>query len=1044
MDFTKISIKRPVAIIMVMLIVVILGIVSLTRMEMTLTPDVDMPMVMVMTSYADAGPEEVESLVTEKIESAIANVEDVESISSTSSEGSSMVMVEFTYGTNLDTAVTNLRDKLSMVEAMLPDDCDSPTIMKMDSNSMPVLTAVVASDSMDEYELKTFVEDNIEPRLERQSGVASVDVMGGAQKEIRIEIDPELLEGYGLTMSSIGQILSAENSNQSGGSIDYGEKTLTISTKLQMESIEDIKKTPIQIAEGTVLKLEDIATITECDKETQSISRYNGEQCISISVTKSSDGNTVSVVDDVEQEIEAISKDYPEITIDVTMESASGIENSINNVLSNIYTGAFLSILVLFVFLKNVGLTGIIAVSMPISIIGTFVLLYFSGTTLNMISLGGLSVGVGMLVDNSVVVLENIYRYRTTLGYGKIKGTYLAGKEVRASIVASTLTTIVVFVPFVFVTGMMIEMMKDLAFAIIFSLTMSLVTSMTVVPMFAGNYVNNIHRNRAPKQLDFINKLLDLFDRFIKKLDAIYGRFLKWAVWHKKRTLLVVMALFVVSLSLVPSIGMELMPSSDEGEFTVTVKAPKGSQLEVVNALSLQAEEVLEEIPELVSMSVSLSGSSGSMMGSSEESSITCELVDKTERNRSTDEIVEEVRTMLQSVAGAEISVSSSSSMSSMFSGGVEVEITGDDLDKMREISEQIAFQMEQIEGTRQITSSLDNQDTQIALTVDKDKIRQYGLTGSDVANQVKNTVSGYTATTLKTDGTEMDIIVVLPEEKTSSLVNVEDMSITTGDGSIIPLSAIADISMEDVPSSINREDQTRYVTVSCEVYGRDSGSVGNDVQAMLDQMSMPQGYTAKLGGSNETMNDTFSSLGLVILLAVVLVYMVMAAQFESLINPFIIMFTIPLAFTGAIFLLFLTGEHISMMALIGCLILVGIVVNNGIVLIDYINLLRERDGYELTEAVLAACPTRLRPILMTALTTILGQFPMIFSNGSNSEMLRGMGLVIAGGLATSTFLTLVVVPLLYMFFDRISNTVRKKFHIKPKANPFEVERECC
>ena len=821
-------------------------------------------------------------------------------------------------------------------------------------------------------------------------------------------------------MTSIGQILSSENSNQSGGTIDYGDKTLTISTKLQMQSIEDIKKTPIQISEGTVLKLEDIATITECEKETESISRYNGEQCISVSVTKTSDGNTVSVVEDVREEIEAISRDYPEITMEVTSESASSIQNSIDNVLSNIYTGAILSI------------------------IGTFVLLYFSGTTLNMISLGGLSVGVGMLVDNSVVVLENIYRYRTTLGYGKIKGTYRAGKEVRASIVASTLTTIVVFVPFVFVTGMMIEMMRDLAYAIIFALVMSLVTSMTVVPMFAGNYVNNIHRNHAPKQLDFINKLLDLFDRFINKLDAIYGRFLKWAVWHKKRTLLVVMILFVGSLSLLPSIGMELMPSSDEGEFSVTVKAPKGSQLEVVNDLSLQVEEILEEIPELVSMSVSLSGSSGSMMGSSEESSITCELVDKTERDRSTDEIVEDVRNMLKSVAGAEITVSASSSMSSMFSGGVEVEITGDDLDKLEEISDQIAFQMEQIEGTRQITSSLDDQDTQIALTVDKDKIRQYGLTGSDVANQVKNTVSGYTATTLKADGTEMDIIIVLPEEKTSSLVNIEDMSIIAGDGSIIPLSAIADISMEDVPSSIDRENQTRYVTVSCEVYGRDSGSVGNDVQAMLDSMSMPQGYSAKLGGSNETMNDTFSSLGLVILLAIVLVYMVMAAQFESLINPFIIMFTIPLAFTGAIFLLFITGEPISMMALIGCLILVGIVVNNGIVLIDYINLLRERDGYGLTEAVLAACPTRLRPILMTALTTILGQFPMIFSNGSNSEMLRGMGLVIAGGLATSTFLTLVVVPLLYMFFDRISNAVRKKFRIKPKANPFEVEKECC
>lgn len=1045
MDFTKISIKRPIAIIMIMLIIVILGIVSITKMETALIPDVDMPMAIVMTTYNDAGVEEVENLVTEKIESAIANVENIDSITSTSSEGSSIVMVEFNYGTDIDTAITDMRDKISMVQSSLPDDCSTPSIMKLDMNSAPILTAVVASESMDDYELKTFAEDNIQPRLERQEGVASVDIRGGAEKEIVIEIDTEKMEGLGLTMTSIGQVLSSENSNQSGGSIDYGEKSLTISTKLKMQSIDDIKKTPIQISNGTVIKLEDIAVITEREKETSSISRYNGEKCISISVTKASDGNTVSVVEVLEKEIQKIQQDYNNITIQIVNESASDIQNSIDNVISNIFTGAFLSIIILFIFLKNIGLTGVIAVSMPISIIGTFVLLYFSGTTLNLISLGGISVGVGMLVDNSVVVLENIYRYRTTLGYGKIKGTYRAGREVGASVVASTLTTIVVFIPFIFVTGMMIQMMKDLAYAIVFSLVMSLVTALTVVPMLAGNYVNNIHRNKAPKRLNFINKILNLFDKCIKKLDVIYGKFLKWAVWHKKRTLLVVLAIFIGSIMLVPSIGMELMPSSDEGTFTVTVKAPKSSKLEVVNELSLQVEQILEQIPELQTMNVSLSGSSGSIMGGeSEESSISCKLVDKNDRNRSTEEIVEEVRNNTKNIAGAEITVSASSSMSSMMGGGVSVEVYGDDIDKLQELSEAIMFQMKQVEGTRQITSSLESQNTQIALNIDKDKIRGYGLTGSQVAGQIRNTISGYTATTLKSDGTEMDIRIIFPEESTSNIVNIENMTITTASGASIPLSAVAEIVMDDVPSSISHSNQTRYVTISCDVYNRDSGSVGNDIKNILSQMSMPDGYSAKLGGGNEMMNETFSSIGLVIILAIVLVYMVMAAQFESLINPFIIMFTIPLAFTGAILLLFITGEPISMMALIACLVLVGIVVNNGIVLIDYINLLRQRDGYELVDAVLTACPTRLRPILMTALTTILGQFPVIFSTGTNSETLRGMGLVIAGGLTTSTFLTLVVVPLLYMFFDRISTKLRQKFHIKPKANSFEVEKECC
>lgn len=1045
MDFTKISIKRPIAIIMVMLIIVILGIVSITKMETALIPDVDMPMAIVVTNYNDAGVEEVENLVTEKIESAIANVENVDSITSTSSEGSSIVMAEFNYGTDIDSAITDMRDKISMVQSSLPDDCDTPSIMKMDMNSSPILTAVVASESMDDYELKTFAEDNIQPRLERQEGVASVDIRGGAEKEIVIEINTEKMEGLGLTMTSIGQVLSSENSNQSGGSIDYGEKSLTISTKLKMESIDDIKKTPIQISDGTVIKLEDIAVITEKEKETSSISRYNGEKCISISVTKASDGNTVSVVEVLKNEIKKIQQDYNNITIQIVSESASDIQNSIDNVISNIFTGAFLSIIILFIFLKNIGLTGVIAISMPISIIGTFVLLYFSGTTLNLISLGGISVGVGMLVDNSVVVLENIYRYRTTLGYSKIKGTYRAGREVGASVVASTLTTIVVFIPFIFVTGMMIQMMKDLAYAIVFSLVMSLVSALTVVPMLAGNYVDNIHRNKAPKRLDFINKILNLFDKCIKKLDIIYGKFLKWAVWHKKRTLLVVLAIFISSIMLVPSIGMELMPSSDEGTFSITVKAPKGSKLEVVNELSLQVEQIVEQIPELQTMNVSLSGSSGSIMGGgSEESSISCKLVDKNDRNRSTEEIVEEVRNNTKNIAGAEITVSASSSMSSMMGGGISVEVYGDDMDKLQELSEAIMFQMEQIEGTRQITSSLESQNTQIALNIDKDKIRGYGLTGSQVASQIRNTVSGYTATTLKSNGTEMDIRIIFPEESTSNIVNIENMTITTASGANIPLSAIAEIVMDDVPSAISHSNQTRYITISCDVYNRDSGSVGNDIKNILSQMTMPDGYSAKLGGGNEMMNETFSSIGLVIVLAIVLVYMVMAAQFESLINPFIIMFTIPLAFTGAILLLFITGEPISMLALIACLVLVGIVVNNGIVLIDYINLLRQKDGYELVDAVLTACPTRLRPILMTALTTILGQFPVIFSTGTNSETLRGMGLVIAGGLTTSTFLTLVVVPLLYMFFDRISTKLRQKLNIKQKINSFEVEKECC
>ncbi|AOT72509.1 efflux RND transporter permease subunit [Geosporobacter ferrireducens] len=1045
MDFTKISIKRPVTVFVVMMIVLILGVVSISKMQMALTPDVDFPVALIMTEYSGAGPEEIENLVTEIIEGAVANVENIDTISSTSSEGVSIVIARFNYGVDLDNAINAIRDKLGMVDRMLPDGASSPTILKMDMNSRPVAEIVISSDSMDKEALKAFAEDTIQPRIERQPGVASVDVTGGYEKEIRIEIDPERLEGLGLTIANIGQILAAENTNQSGGTIEYGENSLTVSSKLKMESIEDVKATPIKLSSGTVLRLQDIARITETNKKIESISRYNGEESINLSVTKASDGNTVTTVNAVKKEVEKISKAYSNIHIDIVNESGSDIENSINNVISNIIIGAILSIATLFIFLKNVGLTGIIAVSMPLSIIGTFVLLYFSGTTLNMISLGGLSIGVGMLVDNSVVVLENIYRYRTAEGFNKITGTYRGTKEVALAVAASTLTTIAVFIPFIFTSGLVLEMMMDLALAVVFSLVMSLGVAVTVVPMLSANYVNNIHRNRAPKPLNFINKLLDLFDRFIKKLDHLYQKSLRWALSHKKKTLLAIVGIFVASLFLMPFIGMELMPASDEGTFTVTVEAPKGSKLEAVNELSLKAEEILEKIPEMKTMTVSISGASGGMGalmgGGSEKSSISVKLVDKTERSKSVEQIMEEIRNLTKGIAGAKITVSASSNMGSMAGGGVTVEIKGEDLDTMKEISDEIERQMTDIEGVRQITSSLKEQDQQVALKIDKDKIRQYGLTGSQVASQVKQIISGYTATTLKVDGSEMDIKIVYPEKFVTTLTNLGDITISTGTGTYIPLSSVAEIMMDEVPSSISRSDQTRYVTVTCDVFGRPSGTVGNEIQNRINQMTFPDGYSVGLGGTNEMMNETFSSLFLVIILAVILVYLVMAAQFESLINPFIIMFTIPLAFTGAILLLFITGQSLSMMALIGCLVLVGIVVNNGIVLVDYINTLRERDGYGLEEAALKACPTRLRPILMTAMTTILGQFPIILSNGSNSEMLKSMGLVIAGGLTASTFLTLFFVPLLYIYFDKIANKIRKILRLKPKMNRLEVEQ---
>ncbi len=1028
---------------MIMGIVIILGIVSLSKMEMELMASIDIPVALVMTSYPGAGPEEIESLVTEEIEGAVANVEGIDSISSTSSEGSSMVIVRFDYGVNLDDSVTDIRDKLSTIKSMLPEDAKEPTVMKLDMNSTPVAQIAVTSETLSDNELDFLVEDKLKARFERLSGVASVDTSGGVQKEILIEASPERLEGLGLSISKLAQIIASENSNQASGTIEYGDKELTISNELKLTSIDEIKAIPIKLSSGAIVQLQDIANIKEQEKETDSISRVNGEKCIILSITKTSDGNTVNIVKDIDKEIKKLSKEFGNVKIDLVNESGSTIENAINGVVQNIFIGAFLAILVLFVFLKNIGLTGVIGISMPLSIIGTFVLLYFSGVSLNMISLGGLSIGVGMLVDNSVVVIENIYRYRTVEGYDKIKGTYRATREVMGSLIGSTLTTVVIFVPFIFAGGLVMEIFNDLVLSIIFSLLASLVAAVTIVPMLAGNYVNNVHRNIAPKRFDFINKFLASFDKMIKRVDEFYAKVLKKVINSKKKTLLVVLSIFIASLLLTPFIGLELIPASDEGVINIKVEAPKGSSTQTVNQLSLEVEKLLEDIEEAELTSVSISDGSSAFSSGSNISTITCQLVDKNDRKKSTEEISEEIRKMTSAVSGAKITVSENSSMSGMMGSAVTAEIYGEDLEVLEDLAEQLKIKVAEVEGTRQVESSMEAQTRQVYIKPNKERIRMYGMTGAEVAGQIRGSLSGDVATKLKSDGSEIDVRISYSQDIYENLNQLKDMNIVTNSGVYIPLSSVAEIGIKDSPTSISRSDQERYVTVTSDVFGRSTGKVNSDVQKLIDKMEVPNGYSIKLGGNNEQMAETFSSLAMVLVLAVVLVYMVMAAQFGSFINPLVIMFTILLALTGALILLFVFREPISMMSLIGCLILVGIVVNNGIILIDFINTLRQRDHMELEEAVLKACPTRLRPILMTAMTTILGQLPLIFSTSSNSEMLRGMGLVIAGGLMTSTVLTLVVVPIMYIYFEKLNVKLRSKYKIKEKLNQYQIEEEC-
>lgn len=1047
MDFIKTSIKRPVTVIMGMFILILLGTVSVSKMHLSLMPEFKLPYVVVFTTYEDAGSQEVENLVSKPLERAISSVQNVKNIQSYSSNGTSILSVELEYKTDMNRAVSDINEAINVIQDFLPDDVSKPVTMKLNMDMMPIALIVASSPTMDDYKLRSFVTQNIQNRIERQEGVASVSIAGGSEKEIQVAFDENKLAGLNLDMNTIAQIMRSENTNLAGGKVNYADKSLAVSTKLQMSSIEDVKNMPIILPSGSVIKMSEISDISLMDKELTSRSRNAKNSSVLITVTKTSDANTVEAVKSLKKEIDAINKSYDNVQVEIAQESASLIQDSISALVKNIFIAAFLSMLVLLVFLKNIGLTAIIGISMPFSIIGTFVFLYFSGTTVNMVSLGGLSIGVGMLVDNSIVILENIYRYRTSLHYDKVRGTYLATNEMKTAVTASTLTTLVVFLPFIFAEGIVIQLMSDLALAVVFSLLMSLITSLTIVPMLSANYVSNVHRNKAEK-LKFINKIFDKFDRFIKSVTKYYEKLLAWSMVHKKRVIFSAFAFFIFSLALIPFIGAEFLPASDEGQFTVTIETPKGSNLEYIDYIAKKAEDIIyshDEVTNVTTTVTAVNDAMQSMFLNNEGASLRVHLVDKKHRKKSVDDIVEEIRQETKKIAGAKITAQATQSMMGGMSDDydISVQLYGDDLNKLKELSNDFMKKMQRMNALRQIKSSIDTTENQVAIKLNKDKVRMYALSGAQVANRVKNSVSGLVATKLKQNGTETDVRLILPKTKNTSYSDIKNINIDTTFGTSVPLGEIADVSIENVASRIIGSDSRRMVIIKANIYGSDFGTVSGDIQKMIDSYKFPSGYYATMGDETTMMSDTFSSLLLVVLLAIVLTYMVMASQFESLINPFVIMFTIPFAFSGGFILLFLFRATLSVMSIIGGLVLVGIVVNNGIVLIDYINTLRYRDGLDMHTAIKTACPTRLRPILMTALTTILGQVPLIFSNGANSETTKSMALVIAGGLAVSTLLTLIIVPVMYMVFDRITEKFKAKFNIRSRYGTFELEELC-
>ncbi|MBS3970470.1 MAG: efflux RND transporter permease subunit [Clostridia bacterium] len=1051
MWLSNFSVRRPVTIIMAVCVVLILGFVSLTNLSVDLYPDFNLPYALVMTNYEEAGSEEVENLVTRPLEEAMATLSGVDQIFSESIPGTSMIFIAMNWGTDMDFATLKMREQIDFVTTFMPTDIDKPMVLQMDPSMMPILEIGVTG-SEDLAFLRDLVENEIKDRLLRIDGVASIYTTGGLTREIHVLIDPARLNAYGISMDQVIGALRSENINFSSGQVIDGSREFFVRTMGQYERIEDIGNVVLNLPRGGHIYLRDLGEIKDTHREVNQITRVNGEPSIGVHIVKQSKTNTVQVANKVKAELAKIEKELPgTVKMNIGFDQSQFINESIARVVQNTLIGGLLAIVVLLLFLRNLRSTLVIATAIPISIISTFILIYFNNLTLNMMTLGGIALGIGMMVDSSIVILENIYRHGQQ-GYSKIEAAREGTGEVSSAVTAATITTLAVFLPIVFVQGIAAELFRGLALTVSFALATALVVALTLIPMLAskllvvnGNGKGNGNSEPPSQRSTPIKWASGGMGRFLDWLNDKYGVLLAWSLGHRKTVVAVVVLALVGSLALIPKVGMSFLPSMDSGEISISVNLARGTVLEHTNAVAADVEEYLNSFAEVKSIFVSVApprdGMTGLGAAATERISIRAMLVDRDKRDRDSRVIADEIRNHLALIPGAEVSVRAVDPSQDTGGGGVtpiQVKIKGSDLDVLQDLAEQVKSLVVQVPGTREVEIPSNEGDPEYRIYVDRSKAAQYGISVAQVAGTARAVLEGQVATRYRTGSSEIDVRVLYPDSYRESLKTLRDTYITSPSGMKVPLSMVAEIKSDRGPAKITREDQVRTYTVNSQILGRDLGSVMKDIEEKVGaEVQIPRGYSIEYGGEMEEMVDAFSSLLLALALAIILVYMVMAAQFESLMYPFIIMFTMPTTLIGVIVGLAITGRELSVPTFIGIIMLAGIVVNNAIILVDYINVLRRR-GLERNEAILTAGPIRLRPILMTSLTTILALLPTALGIGVGAEVAAPMATAVVAGLLVSSVFTLVLIPVVYTLFDDLGNWTRRK--IGWEDNQFKVD----
>ena len=1020
MDIASFCIKHKVTTVLAFIVVTVFGLVFYSNLKLALMPNMEFPAAYVMCTYPGANPEDVEELVTRPLESSIATVTGVEEIDSTSSENVSIVMITYEDGTDVDQAAVKLREKFGALS--LPDGCQDPVIMNFNINDlMPVAVVSLAGDDLGA--LQTTAEDSIIPALERIDGVASATVNGGLDTQITVETNAAALAGYGLSISSISNYLAAANVLYPGGDVQNGTAKLTVTTDGKFQTVDDVRDAIIFLPQGGSVRLGEIATVYLDGEVQDATARVRDDACVVLTVNKQSGANEVETAHKIQDALAGLAKDDATLDYELVYDASEYIQQTISSAMQNILMGVALSAIVVFLFLRRPGATITISLSMPICVIAVILVMNLFDITMNMISMGAIAICVGMVVDNSIVVLENIYRYAGD-GYGRTESCVLGTKEVVLPITASTLTTVAVFLPVGLSGGMAGMVFKDFALTVVFLILISLVVAVTLVPLMCYFLLDEtkvrlqkLTVNETETKLQA--KLARLSDRYMKTLDYL--------IHHRAKAFLISVAAVVLFLLSCLTTDMVLMPDTDQGTVNISVSTPSGTELEQTAAYSDRIVAIAqEECPEIETLYA---------INQAESATIMLDVGSKSDRDRSSKQIANDLREALRDIAGCDITVSDYSMMMgggmSGSSDDISVAITGADQDMLETIAADLTAEIRALPDAIDVKSSLDDTIPAVKVAVRQTAASQYGLTSATIGGAVRAELTGVTATTVTIDGTELDVVIRGSGASAESLDALRSMPLATPTGGSVPLSAVADVSVELSPQSIARSNQSREVTISGSTISGSATEISRQIQELLDGYDMPEGYSAEIGGSYSQMMENFGKLGLALLVAIGLVYFILASQFESFLMPVIVMMILPLSLSGALFGLPITRQDISMIVLLGLIMLTGTVVNSSIILVDYINV-RRAAGQDRESAILAACPLRVRPIMMTTMTTVLALIPMALGIGSEgSEIMQPLGIVMIFGMLISVLVTLLFTPVFYSILDSFAERVGRPFRTK-------------